>query len=143
MQVCLKGYKIEYEPGAFATELPSASLDEEMKRKVRISAGAYQSIGYLSGALNLQASGTQLSIYIPPPVAMGVLSLDADHPVCNQHHYTDMAGSYLLRSGNAIGIFGVPFYFLFMNFSLVKGFIRFLKKEQSVQWERSVREAEG
>jgi len=53
MKVCLQGYKIDYEPGAFATEFPSASLAEEEKRKVRISAGAYQSIGYLKGALNI------------------------------------------------------------------------------------------
>src|SRR5204863_4642444 len=53
MQVCMQGYKIVYEPRSFATEYPSASLAEEEKRKVRISAGAYQSIGYLAGCLNI------------------------------------------------------------------------------------------
>ncbi|MEO7984263.1 MAG: glycosyltransferase family 2 protein, partial [Bacteroidota bacterium] len=53
MQICLGGYKIAYEPGAFATELPSASLADEEKRKVRISAGAYQSVGYLKDCLNV------------------------------------------------------------------------------------------
>ncbi|MBK9937506.1 MAG: glycosyltransferase family 2 protein [Chitinophagaceae bacterium] len=53
MQICLQEYKIEYEPEAFATELPSSSLKEEEKRKVRISAGAYQSIGYLKECLNI------------------------------------------------------------------------------------------
>jgi cellulose synthase/poly-beta-1,6-N-acetylglucosamine synthase-like glycosyltransferase len=52
MNVCLQGYKLEYEPEAYASEMPSRSLDEEEKRKVRISAGAYQSIGYLKEALN-------------------------------------------------------------------------------------------
>ncbi|MBK5270762.1 MAG: glycosyltransferase family 2 protein, partial [Bacteroidia bacterium] len=53
MQVCLQGYKIAYEPGAFAIEAASVSLAEEEKRKVRISAGAYQSIGYLKNCLNV------------------------------------------------------------------------------------------
>ena len=52
VSVCLQGYKIAYEPGAFATEKPSKSISEEKKRKVRIAAGAYQSIGYLKEALN-------------------------------------------------------------------------------------------
>lgn len=33
MQICLQGYKIEYEPEAFATEQPSISLAEEEKEK--------------------------------------------------------------------------------------------------------------
>ena len=52
MKVCLAGYKIEYEPKAYAVEMPSASLREEAKRKIRISTGAYQSIGYLKSCLN-------------------------------------------------------------------------------------------
>ena len=53
MQVCLQGYKIAYEPGAFATEAASYSLKEEQKRKVRIAAGAYQVAGYLKNCLNI------------------------------------------------------------------------------------------
>jgi cellulose synthase/poly-beta-1,6-N-acetylglucosamine synthase-like glycosyltransferase len=53
MQVCLQGYKIAYEPCAYAVEAASISLQEEEKRKVRISAGAYQSVRYLRNALNI------------------------------------------------------------------------------------------
>jgi cellulose synthase/poly-beta-1,6-N-acetylglucosamine synthase-like glycosyltransferase len=166
MQVCLKGYKIEYEPGAFATELPSASLKEEMKRKVRISAGAYQSIGYLSAALNFfkhpllcfQYISRRLLRWVCCPWMLIILFVTnililTDHKASGIYslflfaqiffYMIALAGGYLLRSGNAVGIFAVPFYFLFMNFCLVKGFIRFLKKKQPVQWERSLREAEG
>lgn len=52
MHVCLKDYKMAYEPGAFATEAPSVSLAEEQKRKVRIAAGAYQAAARLGKALN-------------------------------------------------------------------------------------------
>jgi cellulose synthase/poly-beta-1,6-N-acetylglucosamine synthase-like glycosyltransferase len=36
-----KGYKIAYEPDAYAMEEPSASVKEELKRKIRIAAAAY------------------------------------------------------------------------------------------------------
>ena len=37
-----KGYKIQYDPEAYAMESPSASVKEELKRKIRISAGGIQ-----------------------------------------------------------------------------------------------------
>jgi biofilm PGA synthesis N-glycosyltransferase PgaC len=50
--ICRKGYRIQYEPGAFALEAPSASLRDEQKRKIRISAGAFQSMVILKDLLN-------------------------------------------------------------------------------------------
>src|SRR5690554_4501796 len=44
MLIASKGYKIVYEPDAYAMETGSASIKEEMKRKIRISAGGWQSI---------------------------------------------------------------------------------------------------
>ena len=44
LNVCLKGYKIAYEPDAFAFEKPSYSIQDEQKRKIRISAGGFQSM---------------------------------------------------------------------------------------------------
>jgi cellulose synthase/poly-beta-1,6-N-acetylglucosamine synthase-like glycosyltransferase len=37
MQICLQGYRIAYEPGAYATELPSASLIEAISQNAWIS----------------------------------------------------------------------------------------------------------
>jgi hypothetical protein len=51
-----------------------------------------------------------------------------------------LIGWLQLLSGRSIGIVAVPFYFLFMNYCLVRGFIRFLRKDQSVLWEKSLRE---
>src|SRR5690606_26778994 len=44
LRICQAGYKVSYEPEAYALESASASLEEEKKRKIRISAGAFQSI---------------------------------------------------------------------------------------------------
>jgi len=53
MQACLQGYKIKYEPSAYAVEAPSASLEDEEKRKTRIAAGDYQALNYVKGCLNI------------------------------------------------------------------------------------------
>jgi hypothetical protein len=44
-------------------------------------------------------------------------------------------------SGKKTGIFTIPFYFIFMNYCLVKGFVKFIKGRQSVLWEKSLRQA--
>ena len=163
MQICLQGYKIEYEPGAFATELPSASLLEEEKRKVRISAGAYQSVGYLKGCLNVfkhpllsfQYISRRLLRWIFCPVML-LLLLVANillviyTPAVDFYKwvlYTQAAfylfafvGWAIVRSGKKAGFFAIPFYFVFMNYCLVKGFVKFLKGKQSVLWEKSLRQ---
>ncbi len=164
MQICLQGYKIEYEPEAFATELPSASLAEEEKRKVRISAGAYQSIGYLKECLNIfkhpllsfQYISRRLLRWIFCPVMLLILLLSNILIVINQYspgffswmlyaqitfYVLAFAGWLFVRSGKKAGLFTIPFYFVFMNYCLVKGFIKFVKGRQSVLWEKSLRQA--
>jgi biofilm PGA synthesis N-glycosyltransferase PgaC len=44
MDIVRQGYKIDYEPKAFASETPSFNIEEEQVRKVRIAAGGIQSI---------------------------------------------------------------------------------------------------
>ncbi len=163
MQVCLQGYKIAYEPGAFATELPSVSLEEEEKRKVRISAGAYQSIAYLKDCLNIfkhpllsfQFVSRKLLRWIFCPPLLVVLLVTNILIVIHQTQ-TDLynlllyaqavfylfalSGWIIARSGKKTGILTIPFYFIFMNYCLVKGFVKFMKGRQSVLWEKSLRQ---
>jgi biofilm PGA synthesis N-glycosyltransferase PgaC len=164
MQICLRGYRIDYEPGAFATEFPSASLQEESKRKIRISAGAYQTIPYLRHCLNLlkfprlsfQYISRRLLRWVFCPlslIAVFVLNIVLSLQEPGNGFYTGFLAFQLFfyamallgwiqaSSGRSMGILGVPFYFLFMNFCLVRGFIRYIKKDQTVLWEKSFREA--
>jgi len=164
MLVCMQGYKIAYEPGAFATELPSASLAEEEKRKTRIAAGAYQSIGYLKNCLNIfkypllgfQYISRRLLRWVCCPPSLVILfisnvfivnkgSMPAFYTLflCIQLLFYSMAliGWLLVSAGKKAGIFTIPFYFVFMNYCLVKGFIRFVKGRQTVLWEKSLRQA--
>ena len=52
-----------------------------------------------------------------------------------------MSGWLLVDTGKKAGLFTIPFYFVFMNYCLVKGFIRFIKGRQTVLWEKSLRQA--
>lgn len=166
MNVCLQGFKITYEPGAYATELPSASLAEETKRKVRISAGAYQSIGYLKDALNFirhpllcfQYISRRLFRWIFCPLLLFILFF-LNLFICIDEqagplykwlflgqvifYILSLAGWLLVRNGKSWSILMVPFYFVFMNYCLIRGFIKFLRGQQTVYWEKSLRQAVG
>lgn len=52
MLIAQKGYRIVYEPAAYATESSSENIKEELKRKIRIAAGGIQSIVRLPKLLN-------------------------------------------------------------------------------------------
>jgi biofilm PGA synthesis N-glycosyltransferase PgaC len=52
MRLAASGYKVGYEPNAVATETASATIEEESKSKVRISAGGIQAVIKLIGLLN-------------------------------------------------------------------------------------------
>jgi biofilm PGA synthesis N-glycosyltransferase PgaC len=162
MEVCLQGYKIAYEPRAFAIESPSASMVEEEKRKVRIAAGAFQSIGYLNRRLmrypllafqfitrrlfRWVASAPLLIIFLFSNLALVSFS---HHPeIYNWTMITQLLfyglaliGGILARSGSVFAPATIPFYFVFMNYCLVKGFIRFYRGRQTVLWEKSLRQA--
>ena len=64
MNICKKGYRVMYEPAAFAMEAPSISIREEQKRKIRISAGGFQSIYLLKDLLNIFKYGKLSFQYI-------------------------------------------------------------------------------
>src|SRR5689334_7590840 len=163
MQICLKAYRIDYEPKAFATEFPSASLQEEAKRKIRIAAGAYQTIAYLKNCLNpikfpilsFQYFSRRLLRWVFCPlllIAVLILNILLSLQEPGHSFYTGFLAFQLFfygmallgwiqaNSGRSMGILGVPFYFLFMNICLVRGFIRYIKKDQTVLWEKSLRE---
>lgn len=162
MQLCLDGYKIAYEPRAFALEMPSASLQEEAKRKVRISAGAYQSIRYLKACLNFLKRPLLAFQYLSrrfirwvfcPPLLIVLFASNAYLALLSEagifyrlFFYAQGAfytcafiGWRMTLAGKKAWLFTVPFYFVFMNYCLVIGFFRYISGRQSVLWEKSKR----
>lgn len=163
LQVCLQGYRIAYEPKAFALEQPSASLQEERKRKIRIAAGAFQSLHLLKGLLHpfrfpvlyFQFLSRRLFRWMISPVFLLLLLFANSWLVINQPqkgfyfyflilqafcYVLAMAGYWLINSGKKAGLSGIPFYFLFMNYCILRGLIRFLAGKQPVNWEKAQRQ---
>jgi cellulose synthase/poly-beta-1,6-N-acetylglucosamine synthase-like glycosyltransferase len=161
LKVCRKGYRVAYEPEAYASETPSLSMKEEQKRKIRISAGAFQSMLMMKDLLNIFKYPRLAFQYISHRVLRWTLC-PAFLPiifVCNailffadgSNLYTvfmaaqllfylmAIAGWILSLNRIKIGFLYAPYYFVFINLSLYLGFKRFLKGKQTVIWEKASR----
>ena len=64
LRVAMQGYKIDYDPEAYAQETASANVKEELKRKIRIAAGGIQSVIRLYPLLNIFKYGLLSFQYI-------------------------------------------------------------------------------
>jgi len=160
LRVAAKGYRIMYEPHSYAMELPSFSLGEEQKRKVRIAAGGFQAILMLSTLLAFWRRPALSFLYISHRVLRWTLSplcliltfvsntlllwapfsLFFVAAFCAQSLFYTLAAAYRLPLPQKMKkICKVPYYFTFMNVSVILGFFRFLKGSQSAVWEKAQR----
>ncbi len=161
MDICKKGYRVMYEPLAFAMEAPSISIREEQKRKIRISAGGFQSIYLLKSLLNIFKYGKLSFQYISHRVLRWavcplllplvfilniiICNLMSEELYCllliaqSLFYLTAFTGWAFAQRNIKLKIFYVPYYFLFMNIALYAGFFRFLNNKQSVLWDKATR----
>ena len=159
LRVAMKGYKIDYDPNAYAIENASANIKEELKRKIRISAGGIQSIVRLYPLLNIFKYGilsfqyishrvlrwTLAPIMLPIILVVNFLIYDIS-PIYTTtliaqtlFYFSAFIGFLLEQRHIKIKVLFIPFYFVIMNYSVYRGFIRYMKKKQSVNWERAKR----
>jgi biofilm PGA synthesis N-glycosyltransferase PgaC len=160
MKIAQQGYQIVYEPDAFAMELPSMSIDDEKKRKVRIAAGGFQAMTMLPEAL-LPWKNFKLSfLYIShralrwtlTPICLVlafisnlILVYSSASPVyttallLQATFYLSGFAYKLLPTVRKVSILKLPYYFIFMNISVFQGFAKFLGKKQSAAWEKAKR----
>jgi cellulose synthase/poly-beta-1,6-N-acetylglucosamine synthase-like glycosyltransferase len=159
LKVAQKGYRVRYEPDAYAMELPSFSLNDEQKRKVRIAAGGFQSIVLLSSLLFFWQQPKLSFLYISHRVLRWavtpfclVIALISNFILClgtghilyylffaAQLAFYGMAALAALMPGKQPKILKLPYYFTFMNISVIWGFFRFLRGRQSSVWEKAKR----
>ncbi|HVV03292.1 MAG TPA: glycosyltransferase family 2 protein [Puia sp.] len=166
LRAAQKGSRIIYERDAYATEMPSFSLRDEKKRKVRIAAGGFQSIVMLWPLLLFWRHPRLTFLYVSHRVLRWTLS-----PLClilalvanvilffttDSQLFTLTLAAQLAFYGLAIlslipvlaaGRLGklckIPYYFVFMNVSVILGFFRWLKGGQSAVWEKARRAEAG
>ncbi len=160
LKVLREGYKIAYEPRAYALETSSASIQEELKRKIRISAGGIQSILWMKDLLNPLRYGLFSWQYfshrvlrwtLAPLALLVVLLVNIVLASEGGLIYTialslqilfyllAMLGWVMENSQTQVKAFLIPFYFLMMNYSVYRGFWRWLRGNQSVLWEKARR----
>lgn len=163
LDICRKGYVVEYEPDAFAIEGPSRTLADEQIRKVRISAGAFQILSLTADLLNpfkydklsFQYISHRLMRWIFCPIAIPLIFIlnsliMVDHPEpIYLFLYIIQIVFYLMgligwarasAHKSMLNIFYIPFYASFMQMAQWKGFAACLKGEQTPLWEKAQRE---
>jgi len=160
LKIAQKGYRVAYEPEAKAFETASAELSEELKRKVRISAGGLQAIWRLRPLLNPFKYGVLSFQYISHRVLrwtlapLGLLlTLISNIVLAFDGHWfflfslaaqiafyvLALLGYYFEKHHVRIKALFIPLYFTFMNLSVYLGLIRLVKGNQSVVWSKAKR----
>lgn len=161
MRIAEKGYKIVYEPDAFAQERSSANIGEELKRKIRIAAGGIQSVLWLKSLFNpfkfpvltfQYVSHRVLRWTITPFFMIAAFLINLmlvlnDVPVIyaimfilqTLFYVAAYAGKMLEDRKVTVKILFIPYYFCMMNYAVIAGIYRYFFSEQSVIWEKALR----
>ena len=158
MKLVENGYRIVYEPNAYAEEDPTIKVQDEYKRRTRIAAGGFQSIVMLKHLLNpfkfrivsfQFVSHRVLRWAVVPfllPLIFVINLFLLAHPIYSAvfgfqvMFYLIAAAGYLLeKRGKKIKLFNISYVFLMMNVSAYAGLKRYLTKTQTVLWEKAKR----
>jgi biofilm PGA synthesis N-glycosyltransferase PgaC len=160
MNVNRKGYKMAYEPDAYASETSSATVEEELKRKIRIAAGGYQSFFRLLdllnpfryGVLSFQYFSHRVMRWIIAPLALVLLlvsnvwlafeGIPAYQWLLAAHllfYLLALIGHLIRNQKIRLKLFFIPYYFTITNICQIRGGIRYFSGQQSVVWEKSKR----
>ncbi len=163
MRIAQKGYKIVYEPKAYAMEYSSENVKEEYKRKIRIAAGGIQSIIWLRKMLLpfprpilwFQYVSHRVLRWTITPFLMIALLLDnifivikaGTLPTIYQpilalqilFYSLALAGWYFENKSVKIKALFIPFYFCMMNTAVIAGIFRYFLGKQSVKWDKAKR----
>jgi len=162
LRIAKKGYVVKYAPGAYAVESSSASIKDEQKRKIRISAGGFQAMYMLSALLNIFRYGTlsfqyishrvlrwsvtpvRLLLLFPLNIILSIRGAGTVYAILLVmqlfFYFSGLLGWFFANRNIKVKALYIPYYFLFMNISVLWGFKRFLKGQQSVLWEKAARE---
>jgi poly-beta-1,6-N-acetyl-D-glucosamine synthase len=160
LTISQNGYRVMYEPEAYAVETSSASVKEELKRKIRIAAGGLQAVYRLAPLLNIFKYGLLTFQYVShrvlrwtlSPIALPILFLvNLLLALKGYSFFQIMIGlqalfylaalmGYLFEKQQIkFKVFFIPYYFCIMNYAVYRGFLRIIGGRQSVMWEKAKR----
>ncbi len=164
--VAQKGYRVVYEPEAYASETSSANVKEELKRKIRIAAGGIQSIIWLKSLLNpfpqpllsFQYISHRVLRWTVVPFLMilalilnVVIVLQGGAPLIYKillaaqvlFYTASLVGWLLERKEIKVKALFIPYYFCMMNYAVIRGIFRYFAGSQSAAWEKAQRKQEA
>ena len=161
LRIAQKGYKIAYCSNAYALESASADMKEEEKRKVRIAAGGLQSIWRLRSLLNifrygtlsfqyvshrvLRWSVTPIFLFLMLPINIILIAIKCSNLYSIililqiLFYLSGIWGYYLSTKKIKNKILFIPYYFLFMNINVFKGFFYLKRNTNNGIWEKANR----
>jgi biofilm PGA synthesis N-glycosyltransferase PgaC len=162
MLIAKKGYKIVYEPEAYASETASEDVKEELKRKIRIAAGGLQSIIWLRSLLlpfklpllSFQYISHRVLRWTLVPFLMVLVLILNILIVFNgagnviylllllgqlAFYTMSILGWVMMARQIKVKIFFIPYYFSMMNYAVIRGIFRYLSGNQSAIWEKAKR----
>jgi biofilm PGA synthesis N-glycosyltransferase PgaC len=165
LKVAGQGYPIRYEPEAYAMELPSFSMKDEQKRKIRIAAGGFQAIVLLAPLLAFWKYPRLTFLYVSHRVlrwaispfclvltllSNAILCFGTDIPLFKAlflaqaaFYLPGIAAAFSPAVREKLKLAKFSYYFLFMNISVLRGFFRFLGGRQAATWEKARRATTG
>ncbi len=159
LRIATRGYKIAYRDKAYAIESGSADMHEEQKRKVRIAAGGLQAITRLKDLLNifkygslsfqyishrvLRWSVTPVLLFLLFPLNLLLATMIQDSIMYKVifilqtiFYLLACLGAILATKQIKIKILFIPYYFIFMNLSVLKAFFYLKKFNGKGTWEK-------
>lgn len=160
LRIAAKGYKIAYCKEAYATETASLNMKEEEKRKIRIAAGGLQSVWRLRGLFNIFRYGmlsfqyishrvlrwtlTPLMLFLLLPVNL-ILALSGNPFYIGtltlqlQFYVAAYAGYRMEQRNLRNKLLFIPYYFIFMNVNVIRGFFYLNKNKGNGTWSKAKR----
>lgn len=157
LRIVMKGFRIAYEPEAYAAESASLNSQEELKRKIRICAGGFQSMVRLHpllwrfGKFSFQYVSHRILRWTIVPFSLPLLFAFNAYLIPQHGIYGFLflaqVGFYLLavfgwwaeKQGKKTKGLSIPYYLLMMNYAAWAGFFRYRRGQQSVVWEKAQR----
>jgi len=156
MTIMVRGFRCEFAEGARASETVSTWAGE-LRRRIRISAGNFQSLLLVPGIVNPRCGGVSFAFvshkllrWLVPLFLMVMLSANtllAGEPfygstllVQGLFYLSGVTAALVPKLTGVLKIIAIPRYFLAMNLAILMGLGRFLSKRQRAAWEKAPRQ---
>jgi cellulose synthase/poly-beta-1,6-N-acetylglucosamine synthase-like glycosyltransferase len=163
LQIASKGYAIKYAPAAWGTETASISVQEELKRKIRIACGGWQTLFRMPGLLNIFSHGFLSLKYFSHKVLrwtlvpwafiiafiLNIILLHGHSLLSDIYGYlfllqlifyaAVLIGALFHNTRIRIKFLFAPYYLFVMNYAIVAGMFRYLSGNYTVKWEKAKR----